>query len=140
MLPDALIVCLPSQKTRGNSNFSWRLAIRCKVRAYISITYTDSLRHGNGLSAMLLLTRAAKSSAAKSSASKTRFMESRLKARTKSAPKPPQNTLHGKRALRAHSRLSALLYTFREYSVTLDCRGVFDSARDERRLFYLYRP
>ena len=39
---------------------------------------TDSLRHGNGLSALLLLTRAAKSSAAKSSASKTRFMESRL--------------------------------------------------------------
>ena len=27
MLPDALIVCLPSQKTRGNSNFSWRLAL-----------------------------------------------------------------------------------------------------------------
>ena len=41
---------------------------------------TDSLRHGNGLSALLLLTRAAKSSAAKSSASKTRSMESRLKA------------------------------------------------------------
>ena len=45
---------------------------------------TDSLRHGNGLSALLLLTRAAKSSAAKSSAaksraSKTRSMESRLK-------------------------------------------------------------
>ena len=39
---------------------------------------TDSLRHGNGLSALLLLTRAAKSSAAKSSASKTRSMESRL--------------------------------------------------------------
>ena len=39
---------------------------------------TDSLRHGNGLSAPLLLTRAAKSSAAKSSASKTRSMESRL--------------------------------------------------------------
>ena len=38
---------------------------------------TDSLRHGNGLSALLLLTRAAKSSAAKSSASKTRSMESR---------------------------------------------------------------
>ena len=34
---------------------------------------TDSLRHGNGLSALLLLTRAAKSSAAK-----TRSMESRL--------------------------------------------------------------
>ena len=43
---------------------------------------TDSLRHGNGLSALLLLTRAAKSSAAKSSASKTRSMESRLKAET----------------------------------------------------------
>ena len=27
MLPDALIVCLQSQKTRGNSNFSWRLAL-----------------------------------------------------------------------------------------------------------------
>ena len=27
MLPDALIVCLPSQKTRGNSHFSWRLAL-----------------------------------------------------------------------------------------------------------------
>ena len=26
-LPDALIVCLPSQKTRGNSHFSWRLAL-----------------------------------------------------------------------------------------------------------------
>ena len=39
---------------------------------------TDSLRHGNGLSALLLLTRAAKSSAAKSSASKTRSMESRV--------------------------------------------------------------
>ena len=39
---------------------------------------TDSLRHGNGLSALLLLTRAAKSRAAKSSASKTRSMESRL--------------------------------------------------------------
>ena len=38
---------------------------------------TDSLRHGNGLSALLLLTRAAKSSAAKGSASKTRSMESR---------------------------------------------------------------
>ena len=38
----------------------------------------DSLRHGNGLSALLLLTRAAKSSAAKSSAAKTRSMESRL--------------------------------------------------------------
>ena len=40
---------------------------------------TDSLRHGNGLSALLLLTRAAKSSAAKISAAK--------------------NTIHGKRAL-----------------------------------------
>ena len=40
---------------------------------------TDSLRHGNGLSALLLLTRAAKSSAAKSSAAKTRSMESGLK-------------------------------------------------------------
>ena len=39
---------------------------------------TDSLRHGNGLSALLLLTRAAKSSAAKSSAAKTCSMESRL--------------------------------------------------------------
>ena len=39
---------------------------------------TDSLRHGNGLSALLLLTRAAKSSAAKSSAAKTRSIESRL--------------------------------------------------------------
>ena len=39
---------------------------------------TDSLRHGNGLSALLLQTRAAKSSAAKSSASKTRSMESRI--------------------------------------------------------------
>ena len=27
MLPDALIVGLPSQKTRGNSKFSWRLAL-----------------------------------------------------------------------------------------------------------------
>ena len=40
---------------------------------------TDSMRHGNGLSALLLLTRAAKSSAAKSSAAKTRSMVSRLK-------------------------------------------------------------
>ena len=55
---------------------------------------TDSLRHGNGLSALQLLTRAAKSSAAKSSAAKTRSMESGLKARTKSAPNPLQNTLH----------------------------------------------
>ena len=39
---------------------------------------TDSLRHGNGLSALIFLTRAAKSSAAKSSASKTCSMESRL--------------------------------------------------------------
>ena len=39
---------------------------------------TDSLRQGNGLSALQLLTRAAKSSAAKSSAAKTRSMESRL--------------------------------------------------------------
>ena len=39
---------------------------------------TDSLRHGNGLSALLLLTRAVKSSAAKSSAAKTRSMESGL--------------------------------------------------------------
>ena len=38
----------------------------------------DSLRHGNGFSALLLLTRAAKSSAAKSSASKTRSIESGL--------------------------------------------------------------
>ena len=36
---------------------------------------TDSPRHGNGLSALLLLTRAAKSSAAKNSAAKTRSME-----------------------------------------------------------------
>ena len=43
---------------------------------------TDSLRHGNGLSSLLLLTRAAKSCAAKSSASKTRSMESRLKTNT----------------------------------------------------------
>ena len=84
MLPDALIVCLSSQKTRGNSNLSWRLAIlfdaKCP-RVYfntIGSICTDSLRHGNGLSALLLLTRAAKSSAAKSSASKTRSMESRL--------------------------------------------------------------
>ena len=89
---------------------------------------TDSLRHGNGLSALLLLTRAAKSSAAKSSASKTRSMESVFHgacfeadsaptlsapytgqarpyparmARTKSSPNPLQNTLHGKRALGA---------------------------------------
>ena len=39
---------------------------------------TDSLRHGNGLSALLLLTCVAKSSAAESSASKTRSMESGL--------------------------------------------------------------
>ena len=42
---------------------------------------TDGLRHGNGLSALILLTRATKSSAAKSSASKTRSMESRLNAK-----------------------------------------------------------
>ena len=29
------------------------------------------------------------------------------------------------RFLRANARLSALLYTFREYSLTLDCNGVF---------------
>ena len=40
---------------------------------------TDSLRHGNGLSALVLLTRAAKSSAAKINAAKTRSLESRLK-------------------------------------------------------------
>ena len=39
---------------------------------------TESLRHGNGLSALLILTRAAKSSAVKSSAAKTRSMESGL--------------------------------------------------------------
>ena len=38
-----------------------------------------SLRNGNGLFALLLLTRVAKSSAAKSSAAKTRSMESGLK-------------------------------------------------------------
>ena len=38
----------------------------------------SGMRHGNGLSALLLLTRAAKSSAAKSSAAKTRSMESGL--------------------------------------------------------------
>ena len=43
---------------------------------------TDGLRHGNGLSALLLLARAAKSSAAKSSATKTRSMESGLYAKT----------------------------------------------------------
>ena len=46
----------------------------------IGFICTDSLHHGNGLSALLLLTRAAKSSASKSSAAKTRSMESRLKA------------------------------------------------------------
>ena len=40
---------------------------------------TYSLRNGNGLFTLLLLTRAAKSSAAKSSATKTRSMESGLK-------------------------------------------------------------
>ena len=83
MLPDALIVCLPSQKTRGNSNFSWRLALLFDAKSgvyfnNIGSICTDSLPHGNGLSALLLLTRAAKSSAAKSSASKTRSMESPL--------------------------------------------------------------
>ena len=39
---------------------------------------TESLRHGNGLSALILLTHAAKSSAEKSSATKTRSMESGL--------------------------------------------------------------
>ena len=52
---------------------------------------TDSLRHGNGLSALLLLTRAAKSSAAKSSAAKTRSMENGQRG-GKAA------SLHGKRA------------------------------------------
>ena len=47
---------------------------------------TDSLRHGNGLSALLLLTRAAKSRAAKSSATKTRSMESRLKGENNNVP------------------------------------------------------
>ena len=84
MLPDALIVCLPSQKMRGNSNFSWRLALLFYAKSarifqeHMVYMHRYSLRHGNGLSALLLLTRAAKSSAAKSSASKTRSMESRL--------------------------------------------------------------
>ena len=51
MLPDALIVCLPSQKTQS-------------PRVYFNnIGCTDSLRHGNGLSALLLLTRAGRASA-----------------------------------------------------------------------------
>ena len=33
MLLDALIVCLPSQKTRGNSNFSWRLALLFEAKS-----------------------------------------------------------------------------------------------------------
>ena len=59
MLTEALIVRLSARKMHG-------------IR-------TDSLRHGNGLSALLLLTRAAKSSAAKSSAAKTRSTEIGLK-------------------------------------------------------------
>ena len=83
MLPDALIIRLSARRTRGNSHFSWRLALYSihSRRVYfnnIGSICTDSLRHGNGLSALLLLTRAAKSSAAKSSAAKTRSMESRL--------------------------------------------------------------
>ena len=39
----------------------------------------DSLRHGNGLSALLLLTRAAKSSAAQIGAAKSRSLERGLK-------------------------------------------------------------
>ena len=56
-----------------------------RPRAYVNnigSICTDSLRHGNGLSAVLLLTRAAKSNAAKSSAAKTRSMESRLNIET----------------------------------------------------------
>ena len=69
MLPDALSVCLPSSMHSTRVYFN-----------NIGYICTDSLRHGNGLSALLLLTRAAKSSAAKSSAAKTRSMESRLNA------------------------------------------------------------
>ena len=63
----------------GSSLSACRRRKRVEIaRIYIGSICTDSLRHGNGLSALLLLTRAAKSSAAKSSASKTRSMESRL--------------------------------------------------------------
>ena len=81
MLTEALIVRLSARKTNGNSHFSWPFYSMHSPRVYfnnIGSICTDSLRHGNGLSALLLLTRAAKSSAAKSSAAKTRSMESGL--------------------------------------------------------------
>ena len=52
---------------------------------------TDSLRHGNGLSAMLLFTRAAKSSAAKISTEKTRSKESGLTSQQLFAPRTKHN-------------------------------------------------
>ena len=58
---------------------------------------TDSLRHGNGLSELLLLTRAAKSSAATNSASKTRSMESRLKRYMREAGLKEETRKTGKR-------------------------------------------
>ena len=79
MLPEALglIVSLSARKKpRGNSHFNWRMHSPRVYFNNIGSICTDSLRHGNGLSALLLLTRAEKSSAAKSSAAKTRSMES----------------------------------------------------------------
>ena len=51
-------LCLLSQKTRGNSHFSWRLALysmHCPRVYFNNIGYicTDSESHGNGLSALL---------------------------------------------------------------------------------------
>ena len=59
---------------------------------YIGPICIDSLRNGNGLSA--LLTRAAKKRAAESSATKTRSMESGLKKEDKrrTAPKTDRET------------------------------------------------
>ena len=78
MLPKKLSACRSARKTHGNSHFIWRLPFYSMHSTHVYFNNigsicTDGLRHGNGLSALLLLTRAAKSSAAK-----TRSMESGL--------------------------------------------------------------
>ena len=55
---------------------------------------TDNLRHGNGLSALLLLAHAAKSSAAKSIATKTRSLQSGLKSSMFIRRKEEEETLN----------------------------------------------
>ena len=129
MLPDALIVCLPSQKTRGNSNFSWRLALLFDAKSAsiyfknIGSICTDSLRHGNGLSALLLLTRAAKSSAAKNSASKTRSMESRLEKHICFAKKLSQLIRYRAETVRAVQQVLLNMQLRPGECATYDCSG-----------------